>query len=229
MTKSANEKKEMMIAFINATKKIIDEEGIENVTARKVANLTGYNVATSYKYFNNLNHIIFFASMKYYNKYIHDLPNYINESYSSLRNYYEIWRCYCIHAFNDPKIFKSIFLDQGPHSIYNTMKQYYELFPNEFQDLPEVLSNMLNKDCFIDRDIEILKYCANDGYINMEDVEKISVNIVLFFEGLLVKVTNRIEGYDNEKALEMMMNYVKSSLHYYTLKAKNLIPPFSEF
>ncbi len=88
---------------------------------------------------------------------------------------------------------------------------------------------MLNKDCFIDRDIEILKYCANDGYIDMEDVEKISVNIVLFFEGLLVKVTNRIEGYDNEKALEMMMNYVKSSLHYYTLKAKNLIPPFSEF
>lgn len=229
MTKSASERKEMMISFIDATQKIIDDEGIENVTARKVAKLTGYNVSTSYKYFNNLNHIIFFASMKYYNNYIHDLPNYVSETYSSLRNYYEIWKCFSIHAFNEPKIFKSIFLEQYHPSIHHTMTQYYELFQDEFEKLPDLLSTMLDKDCVIDRDITILNYCVEDGYIKKDDVDELSRNILIFFEGLLIKVTNHVEGYDKETALKLLTTYVKNNLQYYSLRAKDLILPFSEF
>lgn len=229
MTKSAIEKKEMMISFVNATKELIDKEGIENVTARKVALLTGYNVATAYKYFNNLNHIIFFASMKYYNKYIQDLPNYINENNSSLKNYLEIWRCFCVHAFNNPKIFKSLFLDQQSHQVHDIMKHYYELFPDDFKELPEVLLPMLSRDCIVDRDIAILKLCVDDGYIRKDDLEKLSGNILIFFEGLLMKVTNTPEIYTKEKALDIIIAYIKGILHYYTLKAKNAIPEFIEF
>lgn len=228
MTKSAIEKKEMMISFVNATKKLIEEEGIENVTARRVAQLTGYNVATAYKYFNNLNHIIFFASMKYYNDYIHNLPIYIKETNSSLVNYLEIWRCFSIHAFNNPKIFKSLFLDQNPHSVQDTMKQYYELYPDEFRELPQVLLPMLSKDCIVDRDIAILKVCVDDGYILKEDLEMLSRSIVIFFEGLLMKVTNNIDGYNKDHALEIILTYIKNNLHYYNLKAKNMLPEFAE-
>ncbi|EQB87442.1 hypothetical protein J2Z44_002161 [Clostridium punense] len=228
MTKSAIEKKEMMISFVNATKKLIEEEGIENVTARRVAQLTGYNVATAYKYFNNLNHVIFFASMKYYNDYIHDLPNYIKETNSSLINYLEIWRCFSIHAFNNPKIFKSLFLDQNPHSVQDTMKQYYELYPDDFRELPQVLLPMLSKDCIVDRDIAILKVCVDDGYIRKEDLEILSKSIVIFFEGLLMKVTNNIDGYNKDHALEIILTYIKNNLHYYNLKAKNMLPEFAE-
>lgn len=228
MTKSAIEKKEMMISFVNATKKLIEEGGIENVTARRVAQLTGYNVATAYKYFNNLNHIIFFASMKYYNDYIHNLPIYIKETNSSLVNYLEIWRCFSIHAFNNPKIFKSLFLDQNPHSVQDTMKQYYELYPDEFRELPQVLLPMLSKDCIVDRDIAILKVCVDDGYILKEDLEMLSRSIVIFFEGLLMKVTNNIDGYNKDHALEIILTYIKNNLHYYNLKAKNMLPEFAE-
>jgi len=228
MTKSAIEKKEMMISFVNATKKLIEEEGIENVTARRVAQLTGYNVATAYKYFNNLNHVIFFASMKYYNDYIHDLPNYIKETNSSLINYLEIWRCFSNHAFHNPKIFKSLFLDQNPHSVQDTMKQYYELYPDEFRELPQVLLPMLSKDCIVDRDIAILKVCVDDGYIRKEDLEMLSRSIVIFFEGLLMKVTNNIDGYNKDHALEIILTYIKNNLHYYNLKAKNMLPDFAE-
>ncbi|MEG0771733.1 hypothetical protein [Clostridium sp.] len=228
MTKSAFEKKEMMISFVNSAKKLIDEEGIDNVTARGIAGLTGYNVATAYKYFNNLNHILFFASMKYYNQYIHDLPNYVNENYSSLKNYLGIWHCFCIHAFNNPKIFKSLFLDSKPHNIYDTMKQYYDLFPDDLEDLPEILFPMLSKDYIIDRDIAILKLCADDGYIKKEDLEELSGNILIFFEGLLMKVTNSPEIYTKEKSVKIILNYINNSLHYYTLRAKNVLPEFVE-
>jgi hypothetical protein len=108
------------------------------------------------------------------------------------------------------------------------MIQYYELYPDEFKDLPEILLPMLNKDCIIDRDIAILKVCVDDGYIRSEDLEELSRNIIIFFEGLLLKLTNDIEGYAKDKSLNIIMDFIKNNLHYYNLRAKNLISTFSE-
>lgn len=226
MTKSAIERKEMMISFITTTNKLIDEEGIENVTARRLAKTAGYNVATTYKYFNNLNHILFFACMKYYNSYIQDLPNYISENKTSLENYVGIWKCFSIHAFNNPKIFKILFLDHGQNSVKDTMKQYYEIFPDELKSLPIELSTMLDKDLINERDLAILKICIEDGYIRNEDAVEISENIIIFFEGLLLKVTNNVPGYSKERALEVIVKFITNSLHFYNLKATTNLKPF---
>ena len=52
------QRKRMITYFVEATCKIIDTDGVEAVTVRKVANLAGYNSATLYNYFDNLNHSI---------------------------------------------------------------------------------------------------------------------------------------------------------------------------
>jgi len=44
--------------FIQAAKKIILDEGVENVSVRKVADLAGYTFSTIYNYFNNLNELL---------------------------------------------------------------------------------------------------------------------------------------------------------------------------
>lgn len=49
----------MMGYFIDAANQIIENEGIESVTIRKVADIAGYNSATLYNYFNDLNHLLF--------------------------------------------------------------------------------------------------------------------------------------------------------------------------
>lgn len=45
--------------FVDATAEIIEEEGLENVTIRKVADKAGYNSATIYNYFSEVSHLIF--------------------------------------------------------------------------------------------------------------------------------------------------------------------------
>lgn len=52
-------KNKVMNQFINAAVELIDENGIENVTIRGVAAKAGYNSATIYNYFENLDHLIF--------------------------------------------------------------------------------------------------------------------------------------------------------------------------
>lgn len=44
--------------FVEATKKIILEEGVENVSVRKVADLAGYTFSTIYNYYENLNELL---------------------------------------------------------------------------------------------------------------------------------------------------------------------------
>jgi AcrR family transcriptional regulator len=44
--------------FVQAAKKIILDEGVENVSVRKVADLAGYTYSTIYNYFNNLNELL---------------------------------------------------------------------------------------------------------------------------------------------------------------------------
>ena len=92
-----------MSYFIDAAKQILEEEGIEAVTARKVADIAGYNSATIYNYFENLDHLMFFASMKYLKDYVLDLPEFIKNATDPVDRYIKIWECFSAHSFKNPK------------------------------------------------------------------------------------------------------------------------------
>ncbi len=57
-------RKRIMSYFINATIELMEKEGIENLTIRKVAEQAKYNSATLYHYFSNLDELELFASVK---------------------------------------------------------------------------------------------------------------------------------------------------------------------
>ena len=95
--------------FINATMTIIQEEGIEEVSIRKVAKITGYNSATLYTYFKNLDHLIFLASMKFLKEYIIGLDAYTEKAETPLEESILVWEFFCKCSFKKPEIYKSIF------------------------------------------------------------------------------------------------------------------------
>ena len=63
-------RKRIMSYFINATIELMEKEGIENLTIRKVAEQAKYNSATLYHYFSNLDELELFASVKCLDEYI---------------------------------------------------------------------------------------------------------------------------------------------------------------
>ena len=68
-------KKRMLTYFIKATQDIMSKEGITGVTLRKVADGAGYNIATLYNYFEDLDHVILYASLKYLSLYNKKVEN----------------------------------------------------------------------------------------------------------------------------------------------------------
>lgn len=90
--------------FVEATTKIIEEEGIHQVTARKVGEMAGFNGSTLYRYFDELSHLVFFGCIKFIQEYFHDVQHYIRRGSNSLEKYLLSWECFCEHSFKQPDI-----------------------------------------------------------------------------------------------------------------------------
>ena len=66
-----------MMYFIEATQELILDEGLEKLSIKKIAEKAGYNSATIYNYFENLEVLILYASINYLKDYLNDLKNEI--------------------------------------------------------------------------------------------------------------------------------------------------------
>lgn len=60
-----NRKEEVFKLFIEVSKNIIDEEGVEYVSARKIGERSGYSYATIYNYFKDINELLAYCAYDY--------------------------------------------------------------------------------------------------------------------------------------------------------------------
>ena len=101
--------KGIMSYFINATIELMEKEGIENLTIRKVAEQAKYNSATLYHYFSNLDELELFASVKCLDEYMQETLIHKAEGKDFQEWYLGQWRCFCRHSFQRPRIYNFLF------------------------------------------------------------------------------------------------------------------------
>ena len=94
----------IMIYFIEATQKLIQSEGVDGLSIRKIANEAGYNSATLYNYFRDLEHLTLFGSVCYLRDYVLALGNSLTPEMSSLERFQTIYSCF--NDFRANTIFK---------------------------------------------------------------------------------------------------------------------------
>ena len=132
MRKELNIKqKRVMIYFITAAKELIESEGVEKLTVRKAAAAAGYNSATLYNYFEDMEELVIFASMGYLKQYIVDLENTLEDSMNALERYRTIYKVFGKTCLKRPEIFYYLFYGKYKKKLKNVISIYYELFPDE--------------------------------------------------------------------------------------------------
>ncbi|KXS41065.1 MULTISPECIES: TetR/AcrR family transcriptional regulator [unclassified Candidatus Frackibacter] len=195
--------------FIDATAQIIEQKGIEGVTIREVAKITGYNSATIYNYFDNCNELISFAAMKFISDYVQAIPEYIAEADSPLEKFLAVWQCFCEYCFDDPQLYYAIFTADIGDKPENLIKDYYSLFPDDLGDPPQDLVPMLMESDFSKRCEILIEPCVKTGYFTKEQAEEINELIRLIYQGMLsLMINNRID-YSTEKAVERTMKHIR--------------------
>lgn len=207
MSRKEMQKRRIMKYFIDAALEIIKKEGLENVTIRKVAVLAGYNSATLYNYFENLDHLLFYSSMKYLRNYLLKLQK-MKMPQDKLERFFIIWRTFAEEGFNNAPFFHQIFYTNYDMEFNDAVKQYYEIYPEELKNLSEDLLPMLTETNIYKRDLEVLTACVNAGLLNEADLEPINDMIILLFQGFLIRVKGDIETPINDY-VDTFMDYLK--------------------
>ena len=198
--------------FIEAAWEIEDTEGLEAITARKVADLAGYNVATLYNYFENLDHLLAFASLRHLRNYALALPKYAEGIDNPLTLYMKTWECFNYYGFLEPVIYKKLFFGNFTSRYNDSLESYYNLFPEQLPKDGLRFYPMLQERELHKRDYKCLLASAEAGYIPMDKTKIISDMNVLIYRGMLDRLSEPGLEYSAEK-----MGKIVTSYHAHTM------------
>ncbi|WP_232319154.1 TetR/AcrR family transcriptional regulator [Sporosarcina ureae] len=208
--------KRMLEFFIEATEKVIEEEGIEHVTARKIAELAGYTSSTIYNYFEELNHLIFFGSLRFLDDYIDDLSIYMDKEEEPFEKYLSSWECFCKHSFNNPQIYNMIFISDLGSEPNELLKRYYKIYPNDLLNLPEEIKMLVMENDLSKRSKGIITDAVKKRYLTDEKLDNIVDITILMWKGMLTTLLNNRANYTPEEATAITMNYIREIMSHYT-------------
>ncbi len=203
--------------FIDAAQSILEQEGLQGLTIRKVADMAGYNSATLYSYFENLDHLAFYASLKYLRNYLLKLQE-LKQPHDGLQRFLEIWRCFATEAFTYPDHYYNVFFAPQRFQFNDSIRRYYEIYSEDLENLSEDLLPMLQETNIYKRDFEALKRCADQGYFQENRIPEINDILVLLFESYLVRVKNEKEPIDVTEQVDRIIGYFTAILQGYACK-----------
>ena len=201
--------------FINAVKKIQESEGLDAVSIKKVADIASYNSATIYNYFDNLEHLIFFASMEYFREYIEELPLRLKDKTDSLERYRIIWDCFLMHSFRYPNNYYAIFLAKEGERTRDYIDDYYRLYPLDKSKMSEDIKAMMSERDLFSRGNITARECIKQGYFSEKEGYVVNDIITYVFESFLFRVIHN--GLDPDTAEAEIMRYIDSIIEKYRL------------
>lgn len=165
-------RKRIMIYFIEATQKLIHSEGVDGLSIRKIANEAGYNSATIYNYFCDLEHLTLFGSVCYLRDYVLILSKSLTLEMSSIDRFRTIYKCFNEIAFRYPDIFHNMFFGRHSEMLGDVLRVYYhDLYPDELSHFSEPMRRMMVSGSMLERDRVTMQAMVEDGFVAKEKAD----------------------------------------------------------
>lgn len=202
--------------FVDATVEIIEEEGLENVTARKIADKAGYTSSTIYNYFGELSHLIFFASMRFVNEYLQEVTTYISKSDNYFEKYLLSWECLCKHSFSKPQIYNAVFIADLGEKPQELLDRYFSVYQSDLIGIPDEIKPLILDHNLTNRSRGMLEFAAKQNLISGEHIEEMNEIIVLIWEGMMTTLLNNRRDYNPEEAVRKTMRFIRTIAKKYT-------------
>lgn len=143
MTKHSEEFKiENKIRFIRAAQVCIEDDGIDSISIRKIANIAGFHNSTIYLYFKDIDELMMIASLKYFENYKRGLADLSSENLNDYEVFIRIWTLFAHEIFTRPSVYYNFFFGKHSSSLSPYIREYYELFPEESEEFSSTITEM---------------------------------------------------------------------------------------
>lgn len=198
-------KKRIMIYFIEATEKLIREDGIDGLSIRRIAGEAGYNSATLYNYFDDLEHLVLFASVRHLREYVTALQKSIKPDMDALQIYRIVYENFCEFSFRFPEIFNNMFFGRYKDRLGNVLRRYYELFPDEIGEQKIFVKGMLSQGNIYERDLAFMEGLVEEGFVSPEKKEMTVQLLVRTHQSFIFDASIEGTDLDVERHVESFM------------------------
>ncbi len=167
MDRKSIQEQRMKGYFIEAAKKVVKEEGLSNLTVKKVADLAGYAPGTLYNYFADLNNLLLHCAVEFWD----ECKDYVlrkTENCTEVREkIIALTKAYTEYFVENTNIFQLIFLEEVGDVPEGLRERVY------FPEVALVLK-------------EALRECAEEGLFPKEKVTIVENLIVSSINGILL-------------------------------------------
>lgn len=200
------------ISLIRSAMEMIQETGIQSVSARSLGSRVGMNSALIYRYFRDIDELVLFAC-------VHVLQGYTTEMVESSAGldpdsddsydvdiYMLSWKLFCKHAFNNPEEFNILFFSRHSANLPNVIREYLELFPPEREQSADVfLEAMFRTTSLQDRNLLLLLPLL-EGRRPEDDIILVNDMTIAFFYALLTQLLGNDRGVTPESQTRRMLD-----------------------
>ncbi|MGI6754932.1 MAG: TetR/AcrR family transcriptional regulator [Atopobiaceae bacterium] len=187
------QRNEIITTFLDATRGIIDAEGVNGVSIRKVAANAGYNSATLYLYFKDVDTLITLASIGYLEDYCRMLANSSIQRMGEIEAYLYSWTLFSRHASVRPDVYHHLFFEEHSTPLNEAVSFYYSIYPEQLANISDSVLEMLSAGRLADRNLAMLKPLVASGILKSEKLDLINSLTIAYFQVLLDQLIKRTD------------------------------------
>ena len=175
---------EKSVEYVRIAAKIMEEDGIEALSIRRVAKEAGCTSAVLYRHFDNKKHLAMIAAVKYLTAYIESfIKQYDRDDISYFQKDLIDWRLFINEAFHNKNYYQLFFCGEKETAITESLFEYYQLFPGESKKFDGLAATIALNTNLEERCQIALRRSVNFGMITFENASVLSKLTAAVFYG----------------------------------------------
>lgn len=196
--------------YISKAYEMLEKEGVESITIRRLADELGCNSANLYRYFQGLDELILYASLKYLRDYIHEVREIFHTVKDSLQLHFTVWECFARYTYSNPEIFNNLFWGKYSHQLEQIIQDYYEIFPEEMAGMDSYMSGILLSGDFDYRDYLMVARCVEAGLFTEQQAKFLNTVTMNLYRGFLKDLLDHPCQRDPESAKAAFLECIRT-------------------
>lgn len=174
--------------YVQITSQILESEGIRGVNIRRVAKEAGCTSAVLYKHFENLDHLIILASVRFLEPYIKEFRKTTRrKDVSSIQMDLHLWKFFIHEAFLNKPYYEMMFFGEDRDMLEDYIYEYYSMFPDEERDFDGFSASIIFSNNLVEREYIRLRRAAHSGLITMDNARLLSRLSTAVFSGMFIQ------------------------------------------
>ena len=201
--------------YIEAAYELLERDGLEGVSIRKVADEVGCSSTALYRHFPDIEKLVAVASIRFLRDYIEDARILSKVDLNPLELNLQLWECLAYYSFRNPDIYDNLFFGRTADELYSAaVKEYYQEYPEDFSGLKDFMLEMFTNATIAERDGILLNRAVEMGMLSQESADYLMKIDSYLYSGVLASLRGR--SMDEAAIRDMTHEFMQLLIRSYT-------------